>query len=93
MQVRSTELEILDNPDISRKSVLDSLNFMVWVNRYFGGTAVILNYFKENLTQDKFSVLDLGSGSGDIPQALSMWSKKNGKSIKITALDTNPICR
>ena len=65
---------------------------MVFVNKYFSGTRVVINYFERNRVPDKFTVLDLGFGSGDIPFALTQWAEKNGKDISITAVDINAHC-
>jgi 2-polyprenyl-3-methyl-5-hydroxy-6-metoxy-1,4-benzoquinol methylase len=65
---------------------------MVFVNTFFGGTQAVLDYFNKNKTPVKFTVLDLGSGGGDIPFALTQWAAKRGKEIFVTAIDLNPHC-
>ena len=89
---RSKQLEILDALDTPIQNVQDSLDFMVFVNAYCGGARVVLNYFEKNKTPDKFTVLDLGSGSADIPYMLTRWAEKNTKDISVTAVDINPHC-
>lgn len=66
---------------------------MVFVNAFFGGTRVVLDYFEKNPTPQKFTVLDLGSGGGDIPFALTQWAAKHGKEVWVTAVDLNPHCQ
>ncbi len=89
---RSTQSEMLDT-DLPAKDVLDSLNFMIFVNTFFGGKRTVLNYFEKHGTPEKFSVLDLGSGAGDIPFALARWAAKRKKEVQITAIDLNPHCQ
>lgn len=89
---RSSKLEILDNPESSGDDVRLSLDFMVFVNRRFGGSNVILDYFKKKTTSHEFTVLDLGCGSGDIPFAIVNWAKQAGKRAHVTAIDLNTHC-
>ena len=92
MRHRSKQLEVLDAPNNPFEDIRSSLDFMVFVNRYFSGSRVVINYFERNRVPDKFSVLDLGFGSGDIPFALTEWAEKNGKDISVTAIDINAHC-
>ena len=92
MKDRSLESEELDDPRTPAEDVEASLDFMVWVNRYLGGTKVILDFFEKVSASDHYSILDLGTGSGDIPYALARWADRRSKRIEITALDINPIC-
>ena len=89
---RSLEPEILDDLEIPPDQVSASLDFMVMINRFFGGSRAVTDYFENSSAPDQFSVLDLGSGSGDIPYALDRWAVRCGKEIQITAIDLNPHC-
>ena len=93
LKVRSTQLERIDSLGISSRDIRHSLDFLVFVNTFFGGTQVVLDYFDKNKTPQKFTVLDLGSGGGDIPFALTQWAAKRGKEIWVTAIDLNPHCQ
>ncbi len=90
LRTRSAQREILDQTDTSSRDIFDSLDFMVFVNNFFGGTKAVLDYFDKSKTPEKFTVLDLGSGGGDIPFALTQWAAKRGKEISVTAIDLNP---
>ncbi len=92
MRSRSQKLEILDQECITPSEINSSLDFMVKVNKYLGGTKAIINYFETYAKADSLCIVDLGCGSGDIPFALVQWAKKRNKQIKITALDINPHC-
>lgn len=91
-KTRSLKSEILDHPEAPKKDIQRSLDFMVGVNRYLGGSQTVLNYFEKYCVKKSLNILDLGTGSGDIPYALVQWAKKKGKSISITALDIQPVC-
>ncbi len=90
--IRSNERERLDEADIPEKDLLASLLFMRRVNRFFWGARVILDYFSSYSVPDHFSVLDIGTGSGDIPYALSRWATCHHKKADITAIDTHASC-
>ena len=92
MKDRSSRKEILDSQDIDPSDLKKSLDFMVLINRFFGGAKVVLDFFEKNCAQDRISVLDLGSGSGDIPFALTQWADRQKIDISITALDTQSLC-
>lgn len=92
LRVRSLEPEILDDLETSEPEVRDSLVFMSHVNRYLGGIAAVTSFLENNLKKDDFTVLDLGTGSGDIPAAIARWAKTKGKRVRVTGVDVNPHC-
>ncbi|MFT5207321.1 MAG: 2-polyprenyl-3-methyl-5-hydroxy-6-metoxy-1,4-benzoquinol methylase [Candidatus Omnitrophota bacterium] len=92
MRIRSKKLEILDQDCITPSEINTSLDFMVKVNKYLGGSKAIINYFETYAKEDALRIVDLGCGSGDIPFALVQWAKKRNKKISIIALDINPHC-
>ncbi len=92
MQSRFSGTEILDRDDVSESELRASFGFMRMVNRFFGGTRAVLDYFSAHSLPSNFSVLDLGFGGGDIAYALSAWAKAQGKQAVITGVDINPFC-
>lgn len=84
--------EYLDDSDVPADHVNASLEFMAMVNRYFGGAGVILQYFEKYCRVDDVTVLDLGTGCGDIPVALLDWAEKKEINMRITAIDRNKDC-
>ncbi len=92
LKTRSAQLEMLDDSRTPEAQIRQSLDFMRFVNVFFGGTRAVLDYFDGVKTPARFSVLDLGSGGGDIPFELARWAAKKGKKIYVTAIDLNPYC-
>ncbi len=92
MRIRSLDLEILDQDNVPEKELRSSLSFIRFVNRFLGGTRVILDYFEEHPVPEHFRVLDLGCGAGDIAFAISGWARAHGKQAEIIGLDLNPVC-
>lgn len=87
---RSNRPEMLDGTDVPEKELHASLAFMAVVNRFFGGWSAIRSFFAAQDLQAAFRVLDLGTGGGDLPYALSRWAEKRGKRAEILAIDINP---
>lgn len=62
------------------------------LNRWFGGSSTLTNLVRAELGTDRgpISILDVGTGSGDLPLALVHWGQRNGLSLQLAALDTHP---
>src|SRR5260370_18511832 len=61
------------------------------VNGLFGGRMVTMIHVKRLLaalpTDHLITVLDVGTGAGDIPRALVRWARSEGRRIRVFALD------
>lgn len=91
MDQRSNQKEVLDEHDLTMERILPSLRFMRWVNRWLGGVGAVLGFFERSAAHDgELTILDLGTGTGDIPVALQKWAKLNKRKFHITAIDSNP---
>jgi 2-polyprenyl-3-methyl-5-hydroxy-6-metoxy-1,4-benzoquinol methylase len=89
---RSGECEILDAPDGSLERLAGSLRFMARVNRWLGGLGPVVGFLEQRLRAGSCSILDLGTGGGDIPFAVAQWAEQRGISVEITAIDVQPAC-
>lgn len=91
---RSSAHELLDQPELDPDELTANLRDIRRVNRFLGGTSTVLTHLPaliENVPRDQtVTVLDLATGSGDIPLALSGWARANGRSLAITASDYSP---
>jgi len=95
---RSDEDEIMENPDVSRSDFVRALGEIRWVNRNLGGTAAILDALEglceadhpPDILSDALRILDLGTGSADIPMAMAEWGRANQRKLQITAVDLHP---
>ncbi len=83
--------ELMDDPNVDRVDLEASLRFIRMVNRRLGGVAAALNHLKRwsaDWPDDRtIRILDVGTGSADIPLAIVEWSTKAGHSVHITAVD------
>lgn len=63
------------------------------VNRYLGDVRVVLKHLSTmaaGTVRDQLTVLDVATGSGDIPAAIAGWARKAGIKTCIIGVDVNP---
>ena len=72
--------EMMDRPGQDLDLLRDDLTVLETINRRLGGHAIPLRYLSEFQPR---TVLDLATGSGDIPRVLP-------RNVQITAVDSNP---
>ncbi len=78
---RSTASEYMDHATIDGEEVVATLNEIAYVNRLLGGINATRDALNRLLTTDNrqsLSLLDLGTGSADIPIALVRWARRRG---------------
>ncbi len=91
---RAEVLELIDLPDCPATLVRASHEFMEYVNRFFGGTAVVKKFIKaESLRLNKSSlkILDIGSGSCDIALDVSRWCQRQGFEVRFTCVESSSL--
>jgi len=83
--------ELMDDPAVDRDELNRSLRFIRLVNRRFGGTAAAMlhlrRWAKTWQRNETIRIIDLGTGSADIPIAIAQWAKRNGHRVHITGID------
>jgi ubiquinone/menaquinone biosynthesis C-methylase UbiE len=84
-------LEIIDGPPVPFKDMACCMTDISRVNALFGGRMVTMVHVKRLLAAmpaDRLvTVLDVGTGAGDIPRELVRWARRQGRRIRIFALD------
>lgn len=87
--------EHMDRPDVDRRQQADALRFIRLVNERLGGTSAALGHFKRwsrHWPADRtMRILDLGTGSADIPRAIADWAEQHKRRVHITAVDLHPL--
>jgi SAM-dependent methyltransferase len=84
---------MMDLPANPQDLLEDDLRNLRAINRYLGGYRGVLRGLARLIGEQKldaFSLLDVGTGSGDIPVAIARWGRKRGVGIKIVALEPEP---
>jgi SAM-dependent methyltransferase len=93
VEERAHGAELMDEPVLDPAELRSALADLAGVNRWLGGWRVLRRRFDEllrALPQGHYSVLDVGTGGGDLPLRLSRWARDRGYSLEILATDLNP---
>lgn len=85
-----TAVEYLDRP-AKRAELETGLDHLASINRWLGGRRAVLRSLGPRLTRGAaVSILDAGTGAGDIPRALVAWAHRRAIRLRITAIDRHP---
>jgi ubiquinone/menaquinone biosynthesis C-methylase UbiE len=91
LHARQREEEWMDAPDVDPEQLARSLQFIRRINRLLGYTRLTLWYldrFARNWKPDRpLCILDVATGSGDIPRAILAWARRRRIKVQITAVD------
>jgi len=85
--------ELLDDPRSDDATVVASLRDIVRINRVFGGAAAAVRRIDEFLaapTARELTLLDVGTGLGDIPRAATRRAAERGITLKTFGLERHP---
>ncbi|MGI8688384.1 MAG: methyltransferase domain-containing protein [Thermomicrobiales bacterium] len=90
----SDAVELLDAPGtVPAPTLAHNLRDIRHVNRFAGGTAVVLRHLPELLDGvsrgTPITLLDIATGSGDIPRALVRWGRQRGYDLRVLATDVS----
>jgi 2-polyprenyl-3-methyl-5-hydroxy-6-metoxy-1,4-benzoquinol methylase len=90
--------ELLDLPpeNYSQSELAGSLSDIRKVNRFLGDNHAMLKFFAGLVSgiaagDRPVRVLDVATGSADIPVAIVKWARKHGIKVAVTAVDLNPL--
>jgi len=81
--------ELLDQPGHEPGELARSLEHVAQVNRFLGGNRSVLRAVRRAIP-DGGTVLDVGTGSADLPRALVRWSRRAGVPMRVAATDVHP---
>jgi len=90
---RSYKAELLDDPSIVGTELDQTLAELRLVNNYLGGLSVTLAALAPELQKDPtqlYRILDLGTGSADIPEGIVRWARQHRIQVEIVVIDINP---
>jgi SAM-dependent methyltransferase len=91
---RSDEKEMMDAPNNPRELLEGDLKNLRRFNRYLGGYRCVESALAELVRQQsqrRLSVLDVGTGSADIPERIVDWCHRCAIDVSIVALDRDPV--
>jgi len=87
------EPEWIDRPGLDHALLRQELQLLADLNQRFGGHQLMLHYVKRFVTTHRMkslNILDLATGSADIPRAIAVWAREHKLPVTITAVDGNP---
>jgi hypothetical protein len=88
---RTLTSELMDDPAVPRRELGRALRYIRVVNRRLGGVKALLSHLKAwsaRWPKDRpVTLLDVATGSADLPLAAWRWAKGAGFDLRITAID------
>jgi len=94
---RTVTPERMDEPDVSESDLRASLEFIRMINARFGGVRALVDRLDDWSPPDDSQagtpvrILDIGTGSADIPVAALRWAERRGVLAHVVAVDLHPV--
>lgn len=86
--------ETLDDPRADAGTVVASLRDIARINRYFGGSAAAARRLEPFLAEAPpgriLTLLDVGTGGGDIPRAIAASADRRGVALRLIGIERHP---
>jgi 2-polyprenyl-3-methyl-5-hydroxy-6-metoxy-1,4-benzoquinol methylase len=87
-QFNPAEPELMDRPQPVSAELASDLRNLRQLNRYFGSHSLVAHFLRRwILPGAKLRILDLATGSGDIPRLVVDHARKVGASVTVDAID------
>jgi threonine dehydrogenase-like Zn-dependent dehydrogenase len=85
--------ELMDAPDVDPAQLARALAYIRSVNRWLGGTRGLLTHLARWTRgwnrAEPIRLLDVATGSADIPLAAVRWARARGLRLEVTAIDNH----
>jgi 2-polyprenyl-3-methyl-5-hydroxy-6-metoxy-1,4-benzoquinol methylase len=85
----------MDDPGAEPVDLEQALSFLRALNRRLGGVQPLLRQLALRAETwpagATIRLLDVGTGSADIPLAVARWAQSTGRSLQVTAVDVHPV--
>ena len=85
---RSNLPELMDQADAKPEEIITALQELEFINTWLGGYKPVLHALR-NIKQDKYSILDVGSGGGDVLRRIARDKKLISRVTQMTGVDKN----
>ena len=90
-QFEAGEPELMDRPDASPAELESALKSLWGLNRYFGSYRIVSLFLRRWMKpRTQMRVLDLATGSADIPRLIADYAREIGAGVEIVAVDFQP---
>lgn len=88
---RTLTPELMDDPNVPRDELAMSLRYIRGINRLLGGESSLLRHLKawsRKWPRDRaVTMLDVATGSADLPLAAVQWARRAGFQLHVTGVD------
>lgn len=82
----------MDEPGVDPAELAGAFRHVAAVNRWLGARRALVRRLPEALEPRErrtFRIVDIGTGSADLPLAVARWADSRGRSVSIAALDAH----
>jgi len=87
-QFDPAEPELMDRPQLVSSELEKDLRNIRQLNRFFGSHRLVLHFLRRWIKPgDHVRIVDLATGSGDIPRLIIDYAQKIGAKVEVDALD------
>jgi ubiquinone/menaquinone biosynthesis C-methylase UbiE len=77
----------MDAADVEGETLEAALEHVALINRWTGARRALLRHLPWGLPHGRALVLDVGTGSADLPIVIAEWAERNHRPLRITATD------
>ena len=86
--------EVLDDPGAEPAAVRATLQDIARINTLFGGTRAVVEalepFFRNGTERGRWTLLDVGTGLGDIPRAAAVAARRHGIALTLVGIERIP---
>jgi len=94
LTIRRREAEWIDQPDADPVLLRKSLAYIRRINTFLGYTRATLAHLEEFSrdwkSAETIRIVDLATGSADIPRAILRWAARRGFDVRVVGVDLHP---
>lgn len=95
LETRRRSAELMDEDAVDPADLRRSLRFLRRINRLLGYTRATLKHLRRFSANwdagQRVDVLDVGTGSADVPRAVVRWGTRRGFDVRAVGLDRHPL--
>ncbi len=90
---RSEREEWMDDPVVEARQLVKTLDDLARINALLGGYSATIDGIEELIDQERnaLSVLDVGTGGGDVPRHMDWWADRRGLDIYVLGVDISTV--
>jgi SAM-dependent methyltransferase len=95
LRYRRRQHELMDDDAVDARQLAAALRFIRGINRFLGYTRATLGHLKRFSRswrrQQPIRILDVATGSADVPRAILRWADRRGWDVRIIAIDRHTL--